>query len=100
MTVWVRLLTKQLPILWSADGRNYNADFIVVEGDAHWIVEVKADKDVKTADVQGKRKAAQRWMNYVNASDEVTGIWKYLLASETDLSDAKGSWKALKGLGS
>lgn len=100
VTVWIRLLTGQLPILWSSDGRNYNADFIVVEGDTHWIAEVKADKDLKATDVQAKRKAAQRWMNYVNASDDVTGTWKYLLASETDLSDAKGSWKALNALGS
>lgn len=100
VTVWVRLLTKDLPILWSSEGRDYNADFVVVEDATNWIIEVKADKDVNTAEVQAKRKAAQRWMNYVNASDEVTGTWKYLLVSETDLNDAKGSWSALKSLGS
>lgn len=99
VTVWVRLLKGELPILWSAEGRNYNADFVVVDGEGHWIVEVKADKDMQTRDVQRKRKAAKRWMNYANASDEVGETWHYLLVSETDLADAKDSWKALKALG-
>jgi type III restriction enzyme len=98
--VWVRLLTGQLPILFTVEGRNYNADFIVVECDISWIIEVKADRDVNTAEVQAKRTAARRWMNYVNAADETTDTWKYLLVSETDLNDAKGSWNALKTLGS
>jgi len=46
------------------------------------------------------REAAKRWANYVNASDQVAVKWRYLLISESDLKDAKGSWDALKALGS
>jgi type III restriction enzyme len=98
---WVRLHVNDVPILWRNDGRTYNADLIVVDrDDTHWVVEVKSDRDIKSDDVQAKREAAQRWTNYVNADDKVTSTWRYLLVSETDISEAKGSWSALKALGS
>jgi len=88
------------PILWTSAGREYTPDFLVIETDgAHWVVEVKADKDMATADVQGKRQAAKRWANHVSAADEVDVTWRYLLVSESDATAAKGSWPALKGLG-
>jgi len=56
ITCWVRLHTGELPILWTSGGRKYNPDFLVIETDrTHWIVEVKADRDLTSADVQGKR---------------------------------------------
>jgi type III restriction enzyme len=97
---WVRLHVGDLPILWRSDGREYNADLIVVENDRmHWIVEVKRDDDISSEDVLAKRKAAERWVNYVNADDKVSVRWRYLLLSETDIKDARGSWSALKSLG-
>jgi type III restriction enzyme len=97
---WVRLHRNDLPILWHSGGRNYNPDFLVIEQDgSHWLVETKMNKEVPSAEVQGKRKAAQRWANHVNADDQVKVTWRYLLVSETDVAMAKGSWAALKGLG-
>jgi type III restriction enzyme len=52
-----------------------------------------------SADVQGKREAAKRWANHVNAEPAVGARWNYLLVSETDVRTAKGSWEALKRLG-
>lgn len=101
---WVRLQRNDLPILWSEGGREYNPDFIAVEsaagGGTHWVVEVKRDVDMQTADVVGKRDAARRWANYVNADPSVSQTWAYLLVSETDVRTAKGSWPALRQLGS
>lgn len=97
---WVRLHVGELPILWRSDGREYNADLIVVEtlGD-HWVVEIKADDTVGSADVQAKRQAALRWVNHVNADLAVTPTkWHYLLVTETDIEQARGSWAALKRL--
>ena len=50
------------------------------------------------ADVAGKRVAARRWANHVRADDQVSTTWRYLLASETDVKTARGSWSALKSL--
>ncbi len=98
---WVRLHLGDLPILWNSAGQQYNPDLIVIEtDDSHWIVEVKMDKEVESEDVQGKREAAKRWANHVTADDKVGVTWKYLLVSETDVNTAKGSWAALKKLGS
>jgi type III restriction enzyme len=98
---WVRLQRGDLPILWSKGGREYNPDFIAVEnGGARLIVEVKSDKDMDSADVQGKREAAKRWANHVNADTSVLDKWAYLLVSETDIKTAHGSWPALKQLAS
>ncbi|HZS01030.1 MAG TPA: DEAD/DEAH box helicase family protein [Chloroflexota bacterium] len=99
IVLWVRLQTGDLPILWTG-GRNYNPDFIAVDrADIHWVIEVKMDKDMDTADVQGKRAAALRWANHVSADDQVGVRWRYLLVSESDVKTAKESWPALKGLG-
>lgn len=97
---WVRLHVNELPILWNSGGQQYNPDLIVIETDStHWVVEVKMDKEIASEDVQGKREAAKRWANHVSADDKVAVDWKYLLVSETDVSTAKGSWDALKRLG-
>ena len=94
--VWVRLLNRDLSIRW--DGGGYNPDFIVAEGSVRWVVETKADRDMATENVLGKRKAAQRWANHVSADDQVRKRgeeWRYLLVSETDLKEAKDDWSAL-----
>jgi type III restriction enzyme len=96
---WARLHLNDLPILWTSAGQQYNPDFQVIEKDGtHWIVEVKMDKEMNAADVQGKREAAKRWANYVNADASVQQRWNYLLASESDVATANRSWLALKQL--
>lgn len=94
---WVRLHINELPILWNSGGRQYNPDFIVVEKDGvHFVVEVKMTKEMGTEEVGGKLEAAKRWVNHVSAD----GVqWRYLLVSEDDVRTAKGSWGALKSLG-
>ena len=96
---WVRLQNGDLPILCTG-AKEYNPDFVVVENDGvHWIVEVKMNAQMKSEEVAGKREAAQRWANYVNAGPTVRATWHYLLLSEDDVDAAKGSWEALKSLG-
>lgn len=104
LTFWVRLQRNDLPILWTEGGREYNPDFIAVEtateGGTHWLVEVKMDKEMASAEVASKREAARRWANHVTADAKVPDTWRYLLASETDVRTSKGSWSALRHLGS
>lgn len=99
VTCWVRLHVGEMPILWNSAGQEYNPDFIVIDADgAHWVVEVKMDKEMDAPTVIGKREAARRWANYVTADEKVGVRWRYMLASETDVETAKGSWSALRAL--
>ncbi len=96
MDAWLRLHISDLPIVWAANGRKYNPDFIALDSNgAGWLIEVKANKDLDTEDVRGKREAAKRWANIVNASDAIERTWTYLLLSESDIKTATGSWPAL-----
>ena len=100
VSLWVRLHRNDLPILWHNAGRDYNPDLIAVENDgSHLLIEVKSDRDVGSTDVMAKTKAAQRWVNFVNASANTVAQWHYLLLSETDITQCKGSWAALRLLG-
>ena len=81
-------------------GQSYNPDLIVIDADGtHWVVEVKMNKEMSSEDVQGKRDAARRWANHVTADGKAGATWRYLLVSEADVDTAKGSWAALKKLG-
>lgn len=100
MELWVRLQRGDLPILWSSAGGQYNPDFIVIEKDgSHWVLEVKMEKEMTSADVAGKREAAKRWAQHVSADPSVGVKWGYVLVSESDVKDATGSWPALRSLG-
>jgi len=82
VSCWVRLHIGELPILWTSGGQEYNPDLIVIDVDeTHWVVEVKMDKEMSSEDVKGKREAARRWANYVNADEKVRATWRYLLVS-------------------
>jgi len=99
INLWVRLQIKDLPILWTG-AKEYNPDFIAVDTNGtHWVIESKMNKEMESADVQGKRDAARRWANYVSADDSVGITWRYLLVSESDVETARGSWEALRKLG-
>ena len=96
---WVRLHVGELSILWNSAGQEYNPDFIVIDADrTHWVVEVKMDKEMDSANVKAKRDAARRWANYVTADEKVDVLWRDLLASEEDVETAKGTRAALKAL--
>jgi type III restriction enzyme len=98
---WIRLHIGELPILWNSGGQEYNPDLIVIGTDGvHWVVEVKMEKEMTSADVVAKREAARRWANYVTADDQVTVTWRYLLVAESDVKAAKRSWPALIKLAS
>jgi type III restriction enzyme len=100
ITCWARLHTGELPILWNGFGQQYNPDFLAVEGDGrHWVIEIKMDKEMTSPDVAGKREAAQRWANHVNADERVEAKWDYLLLSESDVEMSRGSWGALRTVG-
>jgi type III restriction enzyme len=86
VAVWTRIQRRELVIEWEA-GR-YSPDFYVQFEGRHYLVEVKADKDLDTSDVQSKRESAEQWARRVSDSTNY-GRWDYVLVGETVLNTAK-----------
>jgi type III restriction enzyme len=57
------------------------------------------DVELLSDELQNKLDVAASWANHVNADPAVKDNERYLLVSETDINDAKGSREALKKLG-
>ena len=106
--LWVRLQQADLALNWTGTGQTYHPDFLVAEPavERHgrvvrpcWVVEVKADNRIDDDEVARKHEAAVRWTARVNADAAAEpDEWHVLLASEGDISRAKGSWKRLREL--
>ena len=96
---WVRideLVPLRITYLMGAIQREYEPDFIVIDdADTHWIVEGKSDVEMNSPVVLAKRDAAIAWVKTVNASNDVSQRWGYMLARESVISSAS-SWNALK----
>jgi type III restriction enzyme len=96
---WVRIdntVPLRINYLMGAIQREYEPDFIVIdEVDTHWIVEGKSDVEMTSQVVLAKRDAAIAWVTAVNASQNVSQRWGYILASESVISSSS-SWNALK----
>ena len=103
VVVWARLHRGDIPITWTIEGREYNPDRVVIEEiddqRTSWLVETKMNREMASAEVIGKRRAALTWASTVNNSGQVDGRWRYLLLSEDDVDDAAGSWTHMKGFG-
>lgn len=99
---WIRLQQGDLSIIWGS-GQRYNPDFLVAEpGGDRTLLEVKADDRVDDQSVVAKRESARQWVNYANGHLDVQSrgeVWRYLLVSESDIRQSKGSWNALKNFG-
>ena len=85
MTLWARILRGELTI--PLTGGRYHPDFYVQAGGEHYLVEVKADKDLDTPDVQTKRDAARAWARKVTDEGD-HGTWHYLLVSQSAIETA------------
>ncbi|CAN5871751.1 hypothetical protein BH23ACT5_BH23ACT5_06860 [soil metagenome] len=97
--LWIRLHRNDLPILWS-EFNEYNPDFLVFEVDGPaYVVEIKGDSSAETESVKAKAEVARRWANEVSADEKVDREWKYLFVTESQVNQAKGSWDAMKALG-
>jgi len=96
---WVRIdqtVPLRIHYLMGAIQREYEPDFIVIDdAGVHWIVEGKSDVEMTNPVVIAKADAARAWVAAVNASDNVSQKWGYILANETVIG-AAANWNALK----
>ena len=74
---WLRPVPNQFRIYWGNGAHRYEPDFIVETKDIIYMVETKANNELKNEDVVEKKKAALEYCSVV--SKETLKPWKYVL---------------------
>lgn len=91
--LWVRFHRGDFEIRYHAGA--YHPDFYVRLTDGtHWLIEVKADRDLNAKDVRDKKAAAEKLARLLTDLGNL-GTWKYLLVSQSAVEAAKGNWNVL-----
>lgn len=91
---WLRLYVGGQAFIPTPEGR-YFPDFIALDTNGvYWLIEGKADDNAEDADVLRKIEAAQVWARAVR-DEEDFGTWRYMIATESDIKQAAGSWNSL-----
>jgi len=80
-TKWLRPAGNQFRIYWDHNSKQYEPDFIVETDNTIYMVETKKADDIKTDEVQDKKRAAQQYCNHASlyARDNGGKEWKYLI---------------------
>jgi type III restriction enzyme len=90
---WLRPAPNQFNITWGVlNPRQYEPDFVAETADTIYLIEVKAEKDILTADVQDKAKAAVHYCKHATAYNAEHGEkpWKYILIPHDKISIQMG----------
>jgi type III restriction enzyme len=84
---WLRPAPRQFYIYWHYNTRTYEPDFIVESEDGIWMIEIKAQMDIKTFDTQEKKKSALEYCR--NATEynlkHCGKPWSYLLIPDEEI---------------
>jgi len=81
---WLRPAPKQFNIYWGRHRQNYEPDFVVETADKIYLVEVKAENEIPSPDVQEKARAGAEYCHTVsewNATHDGKA-WEYALVSD------------------
>lgn len=94
---WMKPASGKLRIEYQ-QGQRYEPDFVVETNDGCLLIEAKRKDDMDDADVQSKKRAAQRWCQFANEHAEKHGgkYWTYLLIPHDEILP-NSSLKALCG---
>lgn len=85
---WMRPSPKQFNIYHdTASSKKYEPDFIVETDELIYMVETKAEKDIKTDEVRAKAKAAEEYCRAATEWNETHGgkSWQYVLVSHENV---------------
>jgi type III restriction enzyme len=85
---WLRPAPNQFRIYWDNNSKKYEPDFIVETAEGIYMIETKAESNLKDDDVIQKMNAALRYCKYATEyTQENEGKpWLYLLVPHTDVS--------------
>lgn len=75
---WVKPSPGTFPIQTKGEA-NYNPDFVAVTGTAKYVIEIKAESEMKDPGVQEKARAATAWCASASTHDTSGLPWRYAL---------------------
>lgn len=78
---WIKPPLNQLGLFWQA-GQQYNPDFLVETSTTKYMIEVKANKEVKNPEVIGKAREGIKWCKYASIVDFDKKPWEYKLITD------------------
>jgi type III restriction enzyme len=90
---WVRPVRDLLRI--TVSNGTYKPDFVVETTAGKWVLEVKAENELKDADVQEKAAAGRRWCEAASQFDGQGRPWTYLLLPDKAIHEGL-SYKGLE----
>lgn len=93
---WLKPAPKQFNIYWGKSRQKYEPDFIVEVSDKIYMVEVKAENEIQSPEVQEKSKAGTEYCRIVsewNAKNEGKP-WEYAIVADKSIQ-ANSSFKYL-----
>lgn len=78
---WMRPAPNQFRIYWSNNSKKYEPDFVVETEDRIYMIETKAESNLKDDDVLQKMEAAVKFCHYASEFTSVNGgkKWSYVL---------------------
>jgi type III restriction enzyme len=84
---WLRPAPKQFKIYWDHNARTYEPDFVVETAEHIFLTEIKADNQMKDAEVLEKAKAALQYCAYASEHNLQNGgkAWKYLMIPHSEV---------------
>ena len=82
---WIRPVPNQFSIYWANGSKKYEPDFIVETGDAIYMCETKAEKDLNSPDVLDKAEAAREFCCQASGFAAKNGgkPWRYIIIPHT-----------------
>jgi type III restriction enzyme len=84
---WLRPAPKQFNIYWGKSRQKYEPDFIIETADKIYMVEVKAENEVNTPDVQEKGRAGAEFCRTVSTWNAENGgkPWEYAIVADKNI---------------
>jgi type III restriction enzyme len=88
---WMRPAPSQFRIYWSHNSRQYYPDFIVETKDAIYMVETKAENELKDPEVLDKKAAGEKYCRYASEYNQSLGKkpWRYVLVGSDRVDTTK-----------
>lgn len=88
---WMRPAPAQFRIYWSHNSRQYYPDFIVETHDAIYMVETKAENELKDPEVLDKKSAGEKYCRYASEYNQSQGKkpWRYVLVGSDRVDTTK-----------